>query len=73
MSHGLHPFAEAGVVTQSVRHNVGRMLMFAALDNALLFAACGFKVDDLLTRDVAGFKEVVRKRVVEIEIGRAHV
>jgi membrane protease subunit HflK len=37
-----------------------------ALDNALLFAASGFKVDDLLTRDVAGFKEVVRKRVLEI-------
>jgi membrane protease subunit HflK len=36
-----------------------------ALDNALLFAASGFKVDDLLTHDIAGFKEAVRKRVVE--------
>jgi membrane protease subunit HflK len=37
-----------------------------ALDNALLYAASGFKVDDLLTRDVAGFKESVRKRVVDL-------
>ena len=37
-----------------------------ALDNSLLHAASGFKVDDLLTRDVAGFKEAVRKRVVEL-------
>jgi len=37
-----------------------------ALDNALLWAASGFKVDDLLTRDVAGFKETVKKRVVEL-------
>src|SRR5215467_14041860 len=37
-----------------------------ALDNALLSAASGFKVDDLLTRDVAGFKETVKKRVVEL-------
>ncbi len=37
-----------------------------ALDNALMFAASGFKVDDLLTRDVAGFKEAVRKRAVEL-------
>lgn len=35
-----------------------------ALDNALLSAASSFKVDDLLTRDVAGFKEAVRKRVI---------
>lgn len=33
-----------------------------ALDNALIFAAAQFKVDDILTRDVAGFKEAVRKR-----------
>jgi membrane protease subunit HflK len=37
-----------------------------ALDNALLYAASGFKVDDLLTGDVAGFKEAVRKRVVSL-------
>jgi membrane protease subunit HflK len=38
----------------------------SALDNALIYAASGFKVDDILTRDVAGFKEAVRKRVVEL-------
>lgn len=34
-----------------------------ALDNALLAVASGYKVDDILTRDVAGFKEAVRKHV----------
>src|SRR6266850_3064090 len=33
-----------------------------ALDNALLFTASRFKVDDILTRDIAGFKEAVRRR-----------
>jgi regulator of protease activity HflC (stomatin/prohibitin superfamily) len=33
-----------------------------ALDNALLSAASQFKVDDILTRDLAGFQEAVRKR-----------
>jgi Membrane protease subunits, stomatin/prohibitin homologs len=37
-----------------------------ALDNALLYAASQFKVDDLLTGDVTGFKEAVRKRVVAL-------
>jgi membrane protease subunit HflK len=37
-----------------------------ALDNALLYAASQYRVDDILTRDVAGFKETVRKRVVEL-------
>jgi len=37
-----------------------------ALDNALIFAAAQFKVDDLLTRDVAGFKAVVQKRTAEL-------
>lgn len=37
-----------------------------ALDNALVYAASTFKVDDILTRDVAGFKEAVRKRVIEL-------
>jgi len=32
-----------------------------ALDNALLHAATRFKVDDILTRDIAGFQEVVRR------------
>src|SRR5581483_2016984 len=37
-----------------------------ALDNALVYAASTFNVDDILTRDVAGFKEAVRKRVVTL-------
>jgi modulator of FtsH protease HflK len=37
----------------------------SAVDNALLSAASVFKVDDILTRDVAGFKEAVKKRVIE--------
>ncbi len=36
-----------------------------ALDNALLFAASRFKVDDVLTRDIAGFQEAVRRRVTQ--------
>jgi modulator of FtsH protease HflK len=36
------------------------------LDNALLHAAACFKVDDILTRDVAGFQEEVRRRVTEL-------
>jgi modulator of FtsH protease HflK len=37
-----------------------------ALDNALVYAASTYKVDDIITRDVAGFKEAVRKRVVQL-------
>jgi len=37
-----------------------------ALDNALIFCAARFKVDDILTRDVAGFKEAVRKRATDL-------
>jgi modulator of FtsH protease HflK len=36
-----------------------------ALDNALLCAASRFKVDDILTRDIAGFQEEVRRRVTQ--------
>jgi membrane protease subunit HflK len=36
------------------------------LDNALMYAASTFNVDDILTRDVAGFKEAVRKRVADM-------
>ena len=43
------------------------------LDNALLHAAAGFNVDDVLTRDVAGFQEEVRRRatylVAQQELG----
>jgi membrane protease subunit HflK len=37
-----------------------------ALDNALLYAAARFRVDDLLTRDVIGFQETVSKRLREL-------
>ncbi len=36
-----------------------------ALDNALLSAASRFKVDDILTRDIAGFQETVRRHVTQ--------
>jgi modulator of FtsH protease HflK len=36
-----------------------------ALDNALLFAAATFKVDDILTREKSAFQEAVKKRVTE--------
>ena len=36
-----------------------------ALDNALLHAASRFKVDDVLTRDIAGFQEAVRRQVTQ--------
>jgi len=38
----------------------------SAIDNALLHSAAQFNVDDILTRDVAGFREAVRKRVIEL-------
>jgi membrane protease subunit HflK len=37
-----------------------------ALDNALLFSASRFKVDDILTRDVAGFQEAVRRHAAQL-------
>lgn len=37
-----------------------------ALNNALLITAAEFKVDDILTRDRAGFKEAVRKRTADL-------
>jgi len=36
-----------------------------ALDNALLYAAGHFKVDDVLVGEVAGFQDAVRKRAVK--------
>jgi membrane protease subunit HflK len=41
----------------------------SAFDNALLFAAAGFKVDDILTRDFAGFRDRVRARLEQIVSG----
>lgn len=37
-----------------------------ALDNSLILAASQFNVDDILTRDVAGFREAVRKHTAEL-------
>ena len=37
-----------------------------ALDNALVQCAARFKVDDILTRDVIGFNEAVRRRATEL-------
>ena len=36
-----------------------------ALDNALLYAASRFKVDDILTRDIAGFRSAVRRHATQ--------
>jgi membrane protease subunit HflK len=37
-----------------------------ALDNALLSTAAQFKVDDILIRDVPGFKDAVKRRAAEL-------
>ena len=37
-----------------------------ALDNALLYTAARFKVDDILTRDVAGFNDAVKSRATDL-------
>jgi modulator of FtsH protease HflK len=36
------------------------------LDNALLYAASRFEVDDILTRDITGFQEEVRRRTTQL-------
>jgi membrane protease subunit HflK len=36
------------------------------LDNALLYTASHFKIDDILARDVFGFKDAVRRRATEL-------
>lgn len=38
----------------------------SALDNGLLYAAARFNVDDMLTRDIAGFQEAVRRRTTQL-------
>src|SRR5262245_19735006 len=40
--------------------------VLSAVDNALIYTAAQFKVDDILTRDVVGFKEAVRKRAADL-------
>jgi len=37
-----------------------------ALNNAIVYAAANFKVDDILTRDKFGFQDAVRRRVGEL-------
>ena len=37
-----------------------------AVDNALLYAASRYKVDDILTRDIAGFQDEVRRRATQV-------
>ena len=36
-----------------------------ALDNALLYTASRFKVDDILTRDIAGYQDAVRRHATQ--------
>ena len=37
-----------------------------ALNNAIVYASANFKVDDILTRDKAGFQDAVRSRATEL-------
>ena len=37
-----------------------------ALNNAIVFASANFKVDDILTRDKAGFQKAIEKRATEL-------
>jgi len=37
-----------------------------ALNNALISTASRFRVDDILTRDIAGFRDAVRRRVTQL-------
>jgi len=40
--------------------------VLSALDNAIIYTAAQFNVDDILTRDVAGFKAAVQKRATQL-------
>ncbi len=61
-------------VTYRIQDPVGYVFSFvnasnavqSAIDDALLTSASRFKVDDILTRDLIGFNEAVRKRLVEL-------
>ncbi|HET9803618.1 MAG TPA: protease modulator HflK [Candidatus Acidoferrum sp.] len=61
-------------LTYHIADPVGYILNFVnasnavqnALDNALLATAAQFKVDDLLIRDVPGFKDAVKRRATEL-------
>ncbi|MGE3309961.1 MAG: protease modulator HflK [Limisphaerales bacterium] len=49
-----------------LNHRDGASAMTNVLDNALTFAAARYRVDDALRRDVAGFKELVLRRVNDL-------
>lgn len=49
-----------------LNHAHGAVMMTNLVDNALTFAAARYRVDDALRRDVAGFKELVLKRLGEL-------
>ena len=51
-----------------LNHRDGAAVMTNAVDNALTFAAARYRVDDALRRDVAGFKEVVLRRLNDLVI-----
>ena len=51
-----------------LNHREGAAVMTNVLDNALTFAAARYRVDDALRRDVAGFKEVVMRRVNDLVV-----
>lgn len=51
-----------------LNHREGAEVMTNLVDNAVMFAAARFRVDDALRRNVAGFKETVLKRVNDLVI-----
>jgi membrane protease subunit HflK len=57
-------------ISDPIRHVFGftnaSTVVTNALDNALLATAAQFNVDDILTRDVTGFKDAVRRRVTDL-------
>jgi membrane protease subunit HflK len=46
--------------------NIASNAVQNALDNALLATAAQFKVDDIIIRDVPGFKDAVKRRAIEL-------
>lgn len=51
-----------------LNHADGASVMTNLVDNALTYAAVQYKVDDALRRDVAGFKELVLKRLSQLVV-----
>ncbi len=49
-----------------LNHRDGAAAMTNVLDNALTFASARYRVDDALRRDVAGFKELLLRRVNDL-------